>query len=324
MSGGQIILPPGVEAKIDTTNARLGDTGAPAAGSVNARLEQIRALLAATLAVSGSVALDAASLAALETIGLDAATLSALENIGADTELPAPVALADNLSNPTVPQVGAHMLVWDGTQHRRMVGSGAGIKAVISDGAFGVEKGTATFPITISGTPIATAAYKKYVSGELTLATATGVQDLLTLWHPSASSVTVYVLAVNVYFRVLQTAGSLGFEGQFITAENGTPGGTTVNSQTLNRSGGAGALTARSQVTGAPTTTGNLILKRPFPLPAAAAPRPSEFPLVDTRSLADIPQLRGGQAEGLRLSANVAATLTTAPVCVIEVLTYEA
>lgn len=31
-----------------------------------------------------------------------------------DTELPAAAALADNMANPTVPQVGAHALVWDG------------------------------------------------------------------------------------------------------------------------------------------------------------------------------------------------------------------
>ncbi len=31
-----------------------------------------------------------------------------------DTELPAAVALADNMANPTVPQVGSHALVWDG------------------------------------------------------------------------------------------------------------------------------------------------------------------------------------------------------------------
>lgn len=44
-----------------------------------------------------------------------------------DTELPAAVALADNLANPTTPLIGGAMLVWDGSQWKRLTVDGNGI-----------------------------------------------------------------------------------------------------------------------------------------------------------------------------------------------------
>lgn len=49
--------------------------------AVLAKVEAVRALLAGTITVAGTVTLDASTLAALEVIGLDAATLAALESI---------------------------------------------------------------------------------------------------------------------------------------------------------------------------------------------------------------------------------------------------
>ena len=52
-------------------------------------------------------------------VGNFPATQPVSGTVTADTELPAAVALADNMANPTVPQVGAHGLVWDGVNWDR-------------------------------------------------------------------------------------------------------------------------------------------------------------------------------------------------------------
>lgn len=46
--------------------------------------------------------------------GLDVDVTRVQGTVTVDSELPPAVALADNMANPTVPQVGAHMMVWDG------------------------------------------------------------------------------------------------------------------------------------------------------------------------------------------------------------------
>lgn len=56
-----------------------------------------------------------------------------------DTELPAAVALADGMANPTVPQVGAHGMVFNGTTWDRVNGRPSNTDAQASDGEGGIE-----------------------------------------------------------------------------------------------------------------------------------------------------------------------------------------
>lgn len=54
--------------------------------------------------------------------------------ISVDTELPTPVVLSDALSNPTVPQIGAHLLGWTGTAWYRLRGTtAAGLQVQVLD-----------------------------------------------------------------------------------------------------------------------------------------------------------------------------------------------
>jgi hypothetical protein len=156
------------------------------------------------------------------------------------------------------------------------------------------------------------------LSGEITSATTVGVKENLTLWHPATLAKKVLILEIGANIRVNQTAGTYGWELQFISAEAGTPGGTVVTPQPLNRGLAASGLTVRQVPTGAPTVAGSIFQRSSFPLPAAAAPMISQegyilFRTVGPR-LEDAIELRSGQAEGLRISQNVLAALTTAPI----------
>jgi hypothetical protein len=161
------------------------------------------------------------------------------------------------------------------------------------------------------------------VTSEITSATATGVKEILTLWHPNTLTKDVMITEIGVNTRVIHTAGTYGFEFQFISAENGTPGGTTITAQPLRLGDAASGLTIRQVVTGAPTTTGQIFQRAVFPLPAAATPLtgPGEEATILFR--ANAPEegitLRNGQNEGLRISQNIIATLTTAPIFTVYV-----
>ncbi len=162
-----------------------------------------------------------------------------------------------------------------------------------------------------------------FVTTEITLATTVGVKELVTLWHPSTQTKEVRIFEIGVSFRVLHTAGTMGFELQFISGEAGTPGGATITPQALNRGDVASPLVVRQVVTAAPTVTGSVFQRAVFPLPSASAPVTSNdgftiFEVNDT-DMADAIFFRGSQAEGLRITANVAAALTTAPIMTLYV-----
>lgn len=177
-----------------------------------------------------------------------------------------------------------------------------------------------------AGTPIyTTPAYSanfmySFSTAELTMATATGVKEILTIFKANTVSENVFLLKLNWYPTGTPiTAGRAVFENQYITAENGTPGGTAVTPQTLNRGITLPAnINLRAVVTGAPTTTGQVFGRIPllsFPnttgtLPAIAQPVIST-PIWDATTQGPI-MLRGGQTEGLRVTLNVLATLTGA------------
>jgi hypothetical protein len=161
------------------------------------------------------------------------------------------------------------------------------------------------------------------VTTEITSATATGVKENLTLWHASTVTKDVFITEIGVNTRVVQTAGTFAWELQFISAENGTPGGTTITAQPLNLGDAASGLTIRQVVTGAPVVTGQIFQHAAFPLPAAASPFDGSSSEATILFRAESPSeaivLRNGQNEGLRITQNIAATLTTAPIFTIYV-----
>lgn len=160
---------------------------------------------------------------------------------------------------------------------------------------------------------------------EITSATATGVKENLTLWHPSSLAKDVFIVEIGVNIRIMQTAGTFGWELQFISAENGTPGGTPLTPQPLDQSIGASGLTVRLVPTGAPTVAGQIFQRASFPLPAAASPLMASYDGVvlfrakDLVDYSDAIRLKNAVAEGLRITQNIIATLTVAPVFTIYV-----
>lgn len=154
------------------------------------------------------------------------------------------------------------------------------------------------------------------VTGEITSALTVGVKENLTLWHPSSVEKDVLIVEIGVNLRVAQTAGTFAWELQFISAENATPGGTALTPQPLSHGDAASGLVARQVPTGAPTVSGEVFQRAAFPLPAAAAPWVGYdgFVLFRARDLGEAIVLGNAQAEGLRITQNVIAALTTAPV----------
>lgn len=153
------------------------------------------------------------------------------------------------------------------------------------------------------------------VSNEITSALTTGVKQNLSLFHPKSSKRDVLITEIGVNVRIVQTAGTFAWELDFISAENGTPGGTQRTPQPLN-GGPASELVVREVVTGAPTGTGAKIQRASFPLPAAATPfvQPEGFIIFRAQDEDERILLPAGADRGINVTQNVLAALTTAPV----------
>src|SRR3954469_14384956 len=88
---------------------------------------------------------------------------------------------------------------------------------------------------------------------EVTLATTSGVKELVTIFHPATEAKSYFVTFIEVFNAVAQTAGRAVFELQFITAEAGTPGGTQVTPQCISDRTVTSAALVRSGATAEPT-----------------------------------------------------------------------
>jgi hypothetical protein len=157
-----------------------------------------------------------------------------------------------------------------------------------------------------------------FVSAELTLATTAGTKEMLTIWHPNTVSSELMLLDLRWQpTGTPVTAGRAYWEFQFISAENGTPGGTSITAAQLNRGNSlSGSVAIRQGVTGAPTTTGPIFERRPlihFPQPASSGDVPGEMDsrLWDYRVQGAI-VMRASTSEGLRVTLFVASALTGA------------
>lgn len=154
-------------------------------------------------------------------------------------------------------------------------------------------------------------------TGEITMGLTAVRTPVITLWHPSASSVTARIKRIMMHMRVGHTAGTLHVKTQFITAENGTPGGTTLTPQQMNRASAASALTVR-QAPAAPTRTGQL-LDDYTKTAVAITGGVEQSSYVLYKSEGESITLRGGIAEGIEVSTDTLAALTGAPIFVLGV-----
>lgn len=105
-----------------------------------------------------------------------------------DTELPAAIALADNMANPTVPQVGAHALVWDsaGGNWDRILQplTDTQLRAtpVPISGTVTANAGSGPWPVTDNGgsltvdAPVGTPVFTRLSDGAAAYNTNTGAQ----------------------------------------------------------------------------------------------------------------------------------------------------
>lgn len=154
-------------------------------------------------------------------------------------------------------------------------------------------------------------------TGPITGATATGTKSLAYLWHPSSITGLSYeLIRVNVNF-LAGSGGSQRIELRRITAENGTPGGSTGTILPKNPADAASGATVRIAPTGAPTrqsgvyqgagvpvaSNGNFFVP---PFSAVAANQAKEF------------TMRASNAEGFEIVQEVVTTITTAPVFNID------
>lgn len=147
-------------------------------------------------------------------------------------------------------------------------------------------------------------------TGPITGATATGVKSLAYIFH--LSSDTTRAQLVRAYINVSGgRGGTMRLELCRLTAQNGTPGGTTITPLANDSASAASSAVVRSLPTGAPTRTsvydgGNV----PTTLIGNV-----EFPSSNvSRSIDAQPYVMNvSTGEGWEISQNVITTITTAP-----------
>ncbi len=194
---------------------------------------------------------------------------------------------------------------------------------LVEDSLGGQIGQTAAYPLITATSAVGNQIYG-FSTGEVTLAVGAGTQEILTIFKTAAVTEVVQLLELRWHpAGVPITAGRAAFGFQFITAEAATPGGTVITPQPMNRGNVLPAnVTTRQVVTGVPTVTGQLFNRRPllsFPNVTGTMPGISQPGSEDGQRIYDAAKqgaivLRGGQAEGIRVSLNVVAALTGAQI----------
>lgn len=264
------------------------------------------------------VSLSPATLTALENITatLDAASLAALETITVANLLnPHPVSGTVSVANFPAGQTvdvtdraareNGRFRVWNGTDEASVLGRGAIPSAT--------DYGMAVVPLNIPRPSY------QAVTGEITSGVAVATAQLMTVWHPSNLAKDAFIIEIGANVGVQHTAGRFSFDLQYISAENATPGGTTVTAQPLDRALSVSGLVVR-QAPAAPTTIGQVFQRAAQGPATAATPQGTNYDGVviyrakDLNDYSDAIKLRNGVAEGLTVRQNIITALTTAPV----------
>jgi hypothetical protein len=161
-----------------------------------------------------------------------------------------------------------------------------------------------------------------FSTAELTLPTAAAVAQVFSVWHPVGVTTELQLLDLRWHPTGTPiTAGRAGWQFQYISAENGTPGGTTITPQPLNNGNSISVnIVTRAQPTGAATTSGQVFGRRPlfsFPNATGTMPGLSQPAAEDGQRIWDAQKqgaivMRASTAEGLMVSLNVLSVLTGA------------
>lgn len=149
-------------------------------------------------------------------------------------------------------------------------------------------------------------------TGPITGATSTGTKSLAYLWHQSSDVEVFQVIRVAIN-QIAGAGGAQRLELRRITAENGTPGGSTGTIFPKNPDNPASAATIRIAPTGAPTRQSGAYQGTDVPvgvngnamIPAIFAPAAAE---------ADEFTCRTATNEGWEITQEVTTAITTAPV----------
>jgi hypothetical protein len=150
-------------------------------------------------------------------------------------------------------------------------------------------------------------------TGPITGATATGTKSLAYLWHPNTDT-KVYKLTSIIVDQIAGNGptGGMRIEMRRLSAENGTPGGTSGTQFSTLSTNGASSSTVRIAPTGAPTrVTGAL-----FGVNSHPTSNGQTYPIgtggMDTleETLWTAP---ASTAQGYEITQEVVSTLSTAP-----------
>jgi hypothetical protein len=127
---------------------------------------------------------------------------------------------------------------------------------------------------------------------------AATVTSLAYLFHPGANTKRIKIQRIMVSWSGNGGNNSLSIRGNFITAENGAPGGTSQTINALDRADAASTLTFRTGATGAPTrVTGDLLT---LALEGGSSAQES-FQLFDALQFGKPIILRASTAEGFEV-----------------------
>jgi hypothetical protein len=162
--------------------------------------------------------------------------------------------------------------------------------------------------------PFYRATYIASTNGGVNTATAANtVTSLAYLFHPSSNTKRVEIIQIGLSWEGNGGNNGITFRGALITAENGTPGGSTQTVNALDQADAASTLTFRTGATGAPTrATGDYLCVAGIGGSAAQM----YIPLFDASRYGKPIILRASQNEGFEIrsvigGSNIASAVTT-------------
>lgn len=162
--------------------------------------------------------------------------------------------------------------------------------------------------------PLYRATYAASTNGNVLTATAAGtVTSLAYLFHPSANTKHVEILQISITTEGNPgNANGLTFRGARITAENGTPGGTSQSINPFDTSDPASTLIFRTGATGAPTRVAGDMISVASNSGTQILPQP----LLDSGLNGKPIVLRAGQSEGFEIRSVIGGANLSAAVSV--------
>jgi hypothetical protein len=129
--------------------------------------------------------------------------------------------------------------------------------------------------------------------------------SLAYLWHPSANTKTIEIIKIIISWSNGKN-GELAIGGNFITAENGTPGGTSQTIKTLDNADAASTLTFRTGANAPTRSAGNL-----FGFNILPAVTTNDIVIFESNINMKPIRLRPSVNEGFEIYSTVVSTIVT-------------